>query len=63
LLLKFQWDYNWDKREPYSLLKPLKSGASEEETQNHQKKLESLKPKVTVPFLCILPYGCTGYPV
>jgi len=42
-----QWDYNWDKREPSSLLKPLKDSASEEDAQNYQKKLATLKPKAS----------------
>jgi len=47
-----KWDYNWDKREPYSLIKPSKrnKSASDEEKEN---KLESKKAKAVRHILLI----------
>lgn len=38
---KTKWDANWDRREPHSLLKPLKSGLTDDE------KISKLKPTAT----------------
>lgn len=40
------WDYNWDKREPSSLVKPIKSGTVEEENR-YNNQIEAVKPTAT----------------
>ena len=44
-----KWDYNWDKREPYSLVKPLKGSfrLSEKDENNYNEKLEKAKAMAT----------------
>ena len=39
-----QWDHNWDKRDPKSLVKPLKLHASEAEIEAHNEKLKEATP-------------------
>lgn len=41
------WDNNWDKRAPFSLVKPLKADASPEEENNYNAKIEKHKPTAT----------------
>jgi len=41
---KATWDSNWDKRDPHSLVKPLKQGASEEEINEYKEKVAKLTP-------------------
>jgi len=40
-----KWDSNWDKREPASIVKPLKSNATDEEKAEYETKLAEAKPK------------------
>jgi hypothetical protein len=44
-----KWDYNWDKREPFSLVKPLKGSfrISEKDENNYNEKLEKAKAIAT----------------
>jgi len=39
------WDSNWDKRDPASIVKPLKSNATDEEKVEYETKLAEAKPK------------------
>ena len=48
-----QWDHNWDKRDPESLVKPLKSNASEEEVEAHQKKIEEATPTARRTYILV----------
>ena len=43
-LTPIQWDYNWDKREPESLVRPLKSNATAEEIEKYEAKLKETTP-------------------
>ena len=47
------WDHNWDKRAPDSLVKPLKSNASEEELETHQKKVQDATPTATRTYILV----------
>lgn len=47
------WDFNWDHRDPKSLVKPLKGKATPEEENKQNEKLESVKPKATRHLLLI----------
>lgn len=42
-----KWDSNWDKREPASLVKPLKEGATDDEKAAREVKLTESKPKAS----------------
>ncbi|KAL4223547.1 hypothetical protein ACF0H5_017018 [Mactra antiquata] len=37
-----KWDYNWDRREPSSLVKPLKESATDEEKLKHEEDLKKV---------------------
>merc|ERR1719468_684462 len=39
------WDSNWDKRDPSSLVKPLKENATDEEKAAYQEKLTAATSK------------------
>ncbi|KAK7477428.1 hypothetical protein BaRGS_00031330 [Batillaria attramentaria] len=41
---RIRWDYNWDRREPHSIVRPRKDGVSEEE---YQQELKNRTPKAT----------------
>ena len=40
-----KWDSNWDKRDPSSLVKPLKENATDEEKAAYQEKLTAATSK------------------
>jgi len=42
-----KWDSNWDKRDPASLVKPLKESATDEEKAAREVKLAESKPKAS----------------
>jgi len=42
-----KWDSNWDKRDPASLVKPLKESATDEEKAAREVKLAENKPKAS----------------
>jgi len=42
-----KWDYNWDRREPKQLVKPLKEGATPEQEATYTKKVEEAKSKAS----------------
>merc|ERR1712060_154715 len=39
-----QWDYNWDKRKPSALVKPLKSNPSKEAIEEYGTKIKKMTP-------------------
>ena len=47
------WDNNWDKRDPESLVKPLKSNATEEEIETYQKKVKDATPTATRTYILV----------
>jgi len=48
-----KWDFNWDHREPKSLVKPLKANASPTDENKHNEKLEAVKSKAVRHILLI----------
>lgn len=48
-----RWEHNWDRRDPESLVKPLKSNSSEKETKNRENELEKQRPTATRHLLLI----------
>jgi len=42
-----KWNYNWDMREPSSLVKPLKQNATPEEIEEYKQAKDKMKPKAT----------------
>ena len=48
-----EWDHNWDKRDPDSLVKPLKSNASEEELETYQNKIKDATPTATRTYILV----------
>lgn len=48
-----KWEHNWDRRDPESLVKPLKNTSSEKDTKNRENELEKQKPTATRHLLLI----------
>ena len=48
-----QWDYNWDKREPTSLVRPLKSNPSSEEIEAHEAKVKEKTPTARRTYILV----------
>ncbi|XP_061188374.1 serine/threonine-protein phosphatase Pgam5, mitochondrial-like [Saccostrea echinata] len=48
-----KWDDNWDRRDPESLVKPLKNGSSDKEAKDRANELEKQKPTATRHLLLI----------
>ena len=48
-----QWDYNWDKRNPESLVKPLKPKATEEEVEDYQNSIKEKTPTVQRTYILV----------
>lgn len=48
-----QWDYNWDKREPESLVRPLKSNATAEEIEAYEAKVKEKTPTARRTYILI----------
>lgn len=51
-----KWDYNWDHRDPKSLVKPLKNKDDPVEENKVNEKLEKVKPKA-VRHLFLIRHG------
>jgi len=48
-----QWDYNWDKRNPESLIKPLKPKATEQEVEEYQNSIKEKTPTVQRTYILV----------
>ena len=48
-----QWDYNWDKREPESLVKPLKSNPTPEEIEAYEAKIKEKTPTARRTYILV----------
>ena len=48
-----QWDHNWDKRDPQSLVKPLKPNNSEEELEAYQEKIQAATPTARRTYILV----------
>uniref|UniRef100_A0A1L8DKM7 Serine/threonine-protein phosphatase PGAM5, mitochondrial n=2 Tax=Nyssomyia neivai TaxID=330878 RepID=A0A1L8DKM7_9DIPT len=51
-----KWDFNWDHREPTSIVKPLKKDADTTDENKHNEKLEKATPKA-VRHLFLIRHG------
>ncbi|XP_055310953.1 serine/threonine-protein phosphatase Pgam5, mitochondrial isoform X2 [Sitodiplosis mosellana] len=51
-----KWDFNWDHRDPASLVKPLKSKATPEDENKYNERLEAVKP-TAVRHLILIRHG------
>jgi len=51
-----QWDSNWDRRDPSSLVKPLKDNATPEQAADYVSKLDEAKSKAT-RFIVMVRHG------
>lgn len=47
------WDNNWDKRDPESLVKPLKANASEEELEAYQNQIQNVTPSAKRTYILV----------
>ena len=48
-----EWDYNWDKREPKSLVRPLKSNATDEEIEAYEAKVKEHTPTARRTYILV----------
>jgi len=48
-----QWDYNWDKREPESLVRPLKSNPTAEEIEAYEAKVKEKTPTARRTYILV----------
>ena len=48
-----QWDHNWDKRDPQSLVKPLKPNSSDEEQEAHLENIKAATPTARRTYLLV----------
>ncbi|KAJ6634921.1 Serine/threonine-protein phosphatase Pgam5, mitochondrial [Pseudolycoriella hygida] len=51
-----KWDFNWDHRDPKSIVKPPSKHATEDEINSYNEKLEAVKPKA-VRHLILIRHG------